>query len=246
MDLYKKIIDEAKDIKDISTIAFSALGEPLLDRWLEERIRYLKQVRPEWAPVELYTNGVSLTPKRFEALKEAGLDSLSISINAVNQAQHEKIMGLKGKFGIVCANAKYAIDHADGKVDIHVKAVFSGDHFTREDQVRFYGMWGMKQYGTGYGVCVLERNWADQLDRTQYDEFDPNSCCFRALDQISILSDGRVTMCCFDPLDKFPLGDLKKQSIKEIYNSEKYTTFRTDHFENKAAKYDLCKNCTRV
>jgi len=103
----------------------------------------------------------------------------------------------------------------------------------------------MKQLG-GYGVCVLERNWADQLGRTIDKKFDPNSCCFRALEQISILSDGRVTMCCFDPLDKFPLGDLKKQGIREIYNSDKYTQFRVDHYENRAAKYDLCRDCTRV
>jgi radical SAM protein with 4Fe4S-binding SPASM domain len=245
MDLYRKIIDEAKDIESIDTIAFSALGEPLLDRFLEDRIRYLKQARPSWSPIELYTNGVALTPKRFEALKEAGLDSLSISLNAINQKQHEKVMGLKGKFGQVCSNARYAIDHADGKVNVHIKAVFSGDDFTEEDQMRFYLTWGIKQYG-GYGICVRERNWANQIGRTMDDSFDPNKCCFRALEQISILSDGRVTMCCFDPLDKFPLGDLKRQSIKEIYNSDKYVKFREAHNEDRAAEYDLCKNCTRV
>lgn len=245
MELYKKIVDEAKDIESISTIAFSALGEPLLDRFLDERIRYIKQVKANWAPIEIYTNGIALTPKRFESLKDAGLDSLSISINAINQKQHEKVMGVKGKYGQVVQNAKYAIEHADGKVDVNIKAVFSGDHFTREDQVRFFGMWGVKQAG-GYGICVLERNWADQLGRTIDKKFDPNSTCFRALEQVSILADGRVTMCCFDPLDKFPLGDLKKQTIKQIYNSEKYSTFRMDHYENRAAKYDLCRDCTRV
>ena len=37
--------------------------------------------------------------------------------------QHEKIMGLKGKFGIVCEHAEYARTHTDGKVDILIKAV---------------------------------------------------------------------------------------------------------------------------
>src|SRR5512137_1074774 len=112
MDLYKKIIDEAAEIPQIDSIAFSALGEPLLDRFIVERVAYARKMRPDWTPFELYTNGVGLTHEKFDALRDAGIDSLTISLNAVTPKQHEHIMGLKGKFGVVSEHADYARKNA--------------------------------------------------------------------------------------------------------------------------------------
>ena len=77
MDLYRKIIDEAATIPQIDSIAFSALGEPTLDRFLVERVAYARKARPDWTPFEVYTNGTGLTPKLFDALRDAGMDSLT-------------------------------------------------------------------------------------------------------------------------------------------------------------------------
>ena len=249
MDLYKKIIDDAAGIPQIDSIAFSALGEPTLDRFLVERVAYARKMRPDWTPFEVYTNGTGLTPKLFDALRDAGMDSLTISLNAVSQDQHEKIMGLKGKFGQVVANARYATQNHQGKVDVLVKAVRDDVHFTMEDQVRFYLTWGMRlrpDLMPGHGQIVWMCNWAGAVPLVEGREIEPDSCCGRALQQLSILWDGKVTMCCYDPLNTFPLGDLTKQTIREVYNAEKYVTFREDHNENRASKYELCKGCTRV
>lgn len=248
MDLYRKIIDEAATIPEIDQIAFSALGEPLLDRFLVERVEYAHKAK-KWALSEVYTNGVGLTPKKFDALRDAGLTSLTISLNATNPKQHEKIMGLKGKFGTVVANARYAIANAQGKVDVVIKAVRNEDNFDEVDQIKFHMMWGIRlapEVYPGNGQVVLEANWADQTRTIETRTLDPNSMCGRAVGQFSVLWDGKVSLCCFDPLLKHELGDLKKQTIREIYNSPWYTQFREDHYNNQAAKYDLCAKCTRV
>ena len=249
MDLYRRIIDDAASIPQISAIAFSALGEPSLDRFLVERVAYARKARPDWTPFEVYTNGTGMTPAKFDALREAGVDSVTFSINAVNPDQHEKIMGLKGKFGQVVSNAKYATENHQGKVDVLVKAVRDDDTFTMEDQVRFYLTWGMRlrpDLMPGFGQVVWMCNWAGEIPLVEGREINADSTCDRALQQISVLWDGKVTMCCFDPLNTFPLGDLSKQTIREVYNTEKYVTFREDHFNSRASKYELCAKCTRV
>lgn len=249
MDLYRKIIDDAASIPQIDSIAFSALGEPSLDRFLVERVAYARKARPDWTPFEVYTNGTGMTPQKFDALRDAGIDSLTFSINAVSQEQHEKIMGLKGKFATVVSNARYAIQNHRGKVDVLVKAVRDDDTFTMEDQVRFYLTWGMRlrpDLMPGHGQIVWMCNWAGEIPLVNGREINPDETCGRALQQLSVLWDGKVTMCCFDPLNTFPLGDLSKQTIKEVYNSEKYVTFREDHNEGRASKYELCRKCTRV
>ena len=247
MDLYRKIVDEAAGIPQIVSIAFSALGEPLLDRFLVERVKYAWEVRQDWETIELYTNGVALTPAKFEALRDAGIKDLSISLNAVDQRQHEAVMGIKGKFNTVVQHAQYAIANSQGKTRVLVKAVRNDDQFKEADQVKFYMQWGIARrpdIKPGNGDIVWERNWAGK--NRLIEELDPNSTCARALEQISILWDGKVSLCCFDPLLKHDLGDLKTQTIKEIYNAPWYTQFREDHFENRAAKYEICANCTRV
>jgi len=242
MPLFKKIIDEAATIPQINEVAFAGLAEPMLDPFIIERIAYTKQVCPD-KRMEMYTNGVRLTSERFEAVKSAGLDVMVISLNAINASQHEAIMGLKGKYDLVCANADYAVTHR-GSMLITVRAVVTGDTFTRADADIFLRRWGVFKWGTGYGSLTSERNWAGENRTTA--EFDPNSCCKRALEQISVHRDGRVNLCCYDPLSKYSFGDLKTQTIREIYNSVGYVEFRKWHCDNQAAKHPLCRICTRV
>lgn len=249
MDLYRRIIDDAAGIPEIDSIAFSALGEPSLDRFLVERVAYARKARPDWTPFEVYTNGTNMTPAKFDALRDAGMDSITFSLNATSQEQHEKIMGLKGQFAKVVMNARHAILNHQGKVDVLVKAVRDDKNFTMEDQVRFYLTWGMRlrpDLMPGHGQIVWMCNWAGSVPLVEGREIDPNSTCGRALQQLSVLWDGKVSLCCYDPLLKHNLGDLSKQTIKEVYNAPWYVQFREDHYNNKAGKYALCAGCTRV
>ena len=249
MDLYKKIIDEAATIPQIDSIAFSALGEPLLDKHIVERVAYAHKMRPDWTPFELYTNGVYLTPEKFDALRDAGVDSLTISLNAVNAKQHERIMGLVGKYETVVGHALYAKDNTRGKVDLLVKAVRDNKLFTESDQVEFYLRWGARlrpDLLPGVGQVVYMCNWAGEVKTLEDREITPDSCCARALCQFSILWDGIVSLCCYDPLAKYPFGDLKTQTIKEIYNSDSYLKFREMHAEDRAGEHPHCRVCTRV
>ena len=244
-DLYERIIREAVTYHpNIDSVAFSGLQEPLTDKLLEKRIALIRELRPDWF-VELYTNGFNLFPERFESLKVAGLKCLSVSLNAVTAAQHEKIMGVKGKFQQTCENIRYARANK-GDMRMLVKAVVSNDNFTVTDANIFNTIWGEIDKGDGIGRVVLEMNWAGENRLIEGRVLDPNSTCSRALNQISIHPDGRIGLCCLDPLVKYQFGDLKTQNIKEIYNSGKYVEFREWHRDEVAARHPLCAKCTRI
>jgi len=242
MSLFKGIIDEAAGIPVIDRFVFHGLGEPLLDPHLEDRIWYARSKKPQ-AHREIFTNGVYLAPEKFEALKAAGLTSLTVSVNAVRAEQHEKIMGLVGKFDTVQKNARYAIDN-QGDCAVHIHAVKNDDSFTREDVPVFYAQWGNRNFG-GHGICIVEGNWAGS-NRTQHRNWKPNESCYRALGQMYILYDGRVSMCCFDPTGKTIFGDLNKQTIRQVYNSKEYLNFRIAHDQDRADEYQQCRDCTRI
>jgi radical SAM protein with 4Fe4S-binding SPASM domain len=241
MDLFKSIVDDTKDVPQIDTFVLHGLGEPLLDAKLEDRLWYIRQVKPG-AHTEIYSNGVYLTPERFESLKKAGLTSLVVSLNAINQEQHEAIMGLKGKFQIVCDNLDYAIANLGG-VHLQVHAVVNDDTFLEKHIFPFYERWGHRERG-GYGMLIREGNWAG--DNRTVRSFKPNEACGRALGQIYVLYDGKVATCCFDPTGKQVFGNLNTQSIREVYNGSEYLRFREAHAEDKADQYSICRSCTRI
>ena len=241
MPLYRRIVDEAATIGVIESITLHGLGEPLLDPHIVGRVAYAKRVKPSLG-VGIFTNGFLLTPRRFDELREAGIGYLVVSLNAVAQEQHERIMGVPGKFDLVCANIDYArANRGDVKLEVH--AVANDDQFAIDDIHTFYRRWGHRVFG-GIGQCVREGNWAGENRILK--GFDPNSECGRALTQMYVMHDGRVSACCFDPTGKMVFGDLRTQTIREIYNSDAYLAFRVAHHEDRAAEYEICRGCTRI
>jgi radical SAM protein with 4Fe4S-binding SPASM domain len=137
----------------------------------------------------------------------------------------------------------YAISKG-GKVYVH--AVFDVVRFPMSDVERFLGRWGDKRYG-GHGVVVRMGDWADRI-AVPWDVgmVQGNTCCFRAMSQLYVMYDGRVSTCCFDPLGRQVFGDLNTQTIREVYNSAAYVAFREAHSRNEADKYDICAKCSRI
>ena len=74
----------------------------------------------------------------------------------------------------------------------------------------------------------------------------PTQSCARAFGQIMVLWDGRVSLCCFDGEGDEILGDLKTQTIREVYNAGRALEIRTAHAEGRRGEIPLCRNCTSI
>lgn len=242
MPLYSKILNEAVPIPAIGQLMLTGLGEPLLDPHLDKRISMAKEVAPR-LEVGIYTNGTFLTPKRFDSLHAAGVDTIDISLNAATAEQRKEIMGLDDWERVV-ANVQYALASQNG-TRVLLKGVVNPDRFTKSDTEQIQRIWGNRVMdGAGRFLPVVEGNWAGRTRTIR--AFSPSDACHRALGQIYVTVDGIVTTCCFDPDGRQVFGDLREQTLREVYNSSKYVQFREAHFENRADQYEICKGCTRI
>jgi len=241
-ELFDKITDEAASIKLITRYVMHGLGEPLLDKKIGSRIRAIRNKTggARSIGVELFTNGVLLSPEKHDELADAGLSSIVVSLNAVNEEQHMEIMGLVGKFDTVCSNIENAIKSK--KMSVQVHAVYN-ETFDSKSLIEFYRRWGIVRNG-GYGQVVHEGNWSG--DSRTVRQFTPNEECHRSMRQIYVTHDGKVTTCCFDPTGKMVFGDLNHQTIREVYASPEYFAFREAHSLDNADKYEICARCTRI
>lgn len=87
-DKFRHIIDQTPQIE---RVVLHGIGEPLLNRDLPRFVAHLKE---RGAQVLFNTNGVLLDQKRGDALVEAGLDELRVSIDAVTPELYARLRGI--------------------------------------------------------------------------------------------------------------------------------------------------------
>ena len=67
--------------------------------------------------------------------------------------------------------------------------------------------------------------------------------CWKMWSSCVVTWDGRVLPCCFDKDGQYVMGDLRKQSFREIWFGEKYREFRLSVLKSRAS-VDICRNCS--
>ncbi len=100
-------------------------GEPLIRKDLEQIIQNMK--RPNRAPyIVVTTNGIMLTKKRYESLREAGVDQFSLSLDYPDE-RHDEFRGSKGLFRRLEKSVK-ELNTGNGKA-ITLSCVVQRDNF---------------------------------------------------------------------------------------------------------------------
>ena len=72
---------------------------------------------------------------------------------------------------------------------------------------------------------------------------DEKTACLIPMTYLSVLPDGRCNACsCMDTSDDFIMGDLKTQTIAEVWQSPAYQQFRASFQEGRVHR--LCLHCS--
>ncbi len=241
MPLFEKIVDEC-GLRAAPKLLPFLHGESLLIPGVLDYFRRARKGAPR-THLNLTTNGSRLSPELAEEiLGEDLLDSLIVSIDGGDKETFEKIR-LNLKYDQVRSNVLHFIRRRDElgktspKVSIAMVTVDENKH-TREklrqvwseaDEVRF----------------SVYFNWAGKLDNNGR---TPNKInfCERLQHYITILADGRVAMCCFDSEAQYPVGDLRTQSIHEVWHSEAFNEKRRLLYGKDFQRLKLCAQCDYI
>lgn len=76
-------------------------------------------------------------------------------------------------------------------------------------------------------------------DRVSY----PDAKCTLPFEQMIIRPDGKVSLCCNDPLGRNTLADLTKENIRDAWYNEQFTMLRRCLYEKGREGWDHCVNC---
>jgi len=230
-ELYRKVVDECAAL-GITHVREHNYGEPFLDRQLVEKVRYAKS--KGIAEVGMISNGSLITEDIARGLIDAGLDAINISVDAAGRDVFESTR-VHLDYDTVIGNIRTLarLRQASGKT--HPKLILS---FVRQnntaDERAFIAEWS--RVADKIHITDLH-NWAGTLN----DHTDVRYPCYRLWLTFTVLWDGRVSMCCADFDGRHIFGDVRTQSIADVWNSPIYRAARRQHLESGGP--GICRSC---
>ena len=238
-DLFKLIFDKINsETSQYDTLAFPGMGEPMLDPTLDDKIVYAKE---RGFSVLILTNGSFLTPDRWRKFEEIGVDSVRVSVYGDTPESYAKVHGVKDTslFEKVKDNlTKISEIKKDTQLLLTYNIVDEYNEAALDSWIEY---WESK-------VDLLEvwrpHNWVDSKNYRTVKSEKLKTCGRPFNTPLQIQVDGTVNMCCFDFDGKLLLGDLKKQSLKEIFESPMYRKIVNHHNSGDYKNSGLiCENC---
>ncbi len=223
------------------------VGEALVDPSLEEKVRYAR-TRPEIGRISFVTNGILLTRKRFEALAEAGVTHLTLSISGLDREEYERVYRVD-RYDIILRNLE----------DIAASAVFAKVQFAlgiRSDTLRAWrrspALARLRAIGyTNYGGTSFLDNWSGRIQTARLPGFmmirpqrTKRLPCWMLYNSTTILHDGRMTACGCRDLDgtsELALGHIDQQPLQAPWIDGRMEALRQRFRDGNLP--DVCRDC---
>jgi MoaA/NifB/PqqE/SkfB family radical SAM enzyme len=159
------IKDVIRELKDMGVFWLGLTGgEPLLQK---DIVEIIESIADDCA-VKLFTTGCTLTRQLAEDLRDAGLFSVSVSLDHLKPEEHDKVRRYEGAF----RTALQAIDIFKnlGDVDVGVSAVLSKDMIRKNKVEEFLDfLIGLDIHEAWLSECKpsVEDFWTDDLVITE-------------------------------------------------------------------------------
>lgn len=237
MGLFKKIVDDCWR-EGVKNFNLNFYNEPFLDPLIFERIKYLKS---KGVKVKLFSNGSVLSEEKTEELLKSGLDEINFSVDSHIKEVYEKIR--KGlDFNIVVSNISYLTERRRelGLNKPRIKVVFVGQKENKTEIKEYKNFWKSKADKIIISFDDNRNNTSEFFDKHKKKKPFP---CNKLWAEMNVVSSGKVALCCVDYDAKETLGDFKTQSLREIWNSEKFNEIRKKHLDYRANEVSVCETC---
>lgn len=252
---YKKLVDEVSKENSFLRLIIAFESEPLLDTDIIKFAKYYKEKCPK-KQLQIVTNGVLLDSKIIDDVYKY-FDIVDISVNAHSEKSYKKMM--------------VGLDY--DKLIENLNNISKNKNYVEKTVIRFIKIKNneqeqkkFKKYWNDKGFVVFGFDINDRLGTVkQYERIRPKTNLLKLLKlkllkiigklilpvcsipffTMYIHSTGECVLCFNDWEKKTLLGNINQNSIKEIFNSEKYMNYRKN-INNFRDENNICKDCKLI
>jgi len=259
MDVYRKIIDDYGSRGGVLT--FGTFGEPLMDKHMKKRIEYLK-CYPKIHKIEILTNGFFLNENIVPTIIENGV-GVDISLDELDKQTFEDVK--KMSFDIVRDNiVNFLKANSEATipvpVNIRIKTMKTVEETLEQELFKVITSYDCSVVLNSIDDNIIS-NWAGKLDKEsfikEYEISTNNKTRFthKRFNQTNIAPctqlwkwmvvywDGSVVLCCADMFSQAIVGDLKSNSIAEVWNGSQMKGHRDQMINRKRFEVAICQDC---
>ncbi len=235
-DLFERVLSEVKKTATLKGAVFYFAGEPLLNRWLPDM---LKRIKAETSVVHtsFSTNGMLLNDKAVDTIEDTGVDLIHVSIDGNTPDENDQIR-VRSNYTRVKDNllaARERLKDKGTKIRIHNVQIPTPDEIgTKPKAPQFL----IDDFGADSVDVLHSSRWPGLHDAflkerklrlhkkrdvgTKTGEY----FCTMPFDEMVIQSNGDVTVCCYDITGELKMGNIKDNTLEEIWNGPEYRKLR--------------------
>jgi MoaA/NifB/PqqE/SkfB family radical SAM enzyme len=250
-ELFKKIADDMTNFPSkVKVLRLYKDGEPLINKELEKMVKYAKDIGAS-ERIDTTTNASLLTKERGKALVDAGLDRINISIYGVSTENYKSFSDAKVEFSTILQNVQDFYE-VRGNCEMVVKV--NGDTLSNQEKEIF-----LQKFGNSTDKIFIEHTMAcwpnfelrggvevnNEVGIYGQELTDIDACPYPFY-SFSINSDGLVSVCFLDWGRKLTVGDVKSQSVQEIWDGKPMRSYRKMFLEGGRKGHPTCGGCGQM
>ena len=219
-------------------LALHHFGESLLHKGLPDAIRIAKG---HGIKTGLSCNPPSLLPWRASAILEAGIANLVLSLDSLDPKVYKTIRGRAARLDVADNNLRELVRmRAEGGFETVITLQMISMRANQVEADAFLGY--CEEIGVDRGVVIRLERW-DFDDETvlsigEHTSPGYTAPCTRPWKSVAVLWDGRIVPCCHDYDGELVLGDLRTETLEEIWNKPQARLFR-----EKNGEMAICAKC---
>jgi MoaA/NifB/PqqE/SkfB family radical SAM enzyme len=237
LDLYKRIVSDCRDY--VEFVWPYGIGEPLIHPAIFEMIRMTHEAGIRTG---LSTNATLMDAERADRLLDSGLDYLIIAFDGASKETYEKYRA-GATFEKTIENTIAFLEkkrERGSKIHVVVQMVVLKDNVSEIPEYR--QLWSIP----GVDEIRFKRDEIRLEDIAAPGEAlkgqRENPCHLLWRGPLYVRYDGLAYPCCY-MYGEPPVGDLKKQTVMEVWNSTGMVKLRAAHLNGNVSAYPACITC---
>jgi len=259
-EFYKKIIKDIKSMGQLIQLNLYGDGEPFLNKDLIKMVKYAKDQKAV-EKITITTNGTLLDETIHEELLESGLDYLRVSIYSIDNKKHKEVTRTDYSPKDIYNNVKKLKEARDAaglsKPFIYTKLIdahsdenelFLSRYAEISDQANIETPMNWNGYSEYDFIGKIDSDGKTDQTKVQgfYEEKGKSglkNICTTAFHSLNIKQNGDVCICIVDWNHGTTVGNIKNESLEDIWFGDRMKSFRQMHIDGRKHENESCKNC---